>query len=59
MSAIPIVHRKAAEVAKAESLVHSVASLLQQTHNTDEKAKLLWELGWVHLRDMEEWREIK
>lgn len=55
-SAIPFEHRRAAAVAKAESLVKSVAYLLGTTHNDQEKAKLLWELGYVHLRDMEDYR---
>lgn len=59
MSALSFAERRAAECAKAVSLVKSVAYRLEYTHDEREQVKLLWELGFVHLRAMEDFREIK
>ena len=46
-----------AEIAKAEHLVRSTAYELDCTHNEDEKLRLMWELAFVHLLSLKDWRE--
>ena len=45
-----------ARIEKCEGLVHQTSTLLKRARSDTTKAKLMWELAWLHLRDLEDFR---
>lgn len=56
--ALSVEARRAAEVARAESLMNSTWNALQCTQDTEKKLTLMWELAFVHLQGLETFRRV-
>lgn len=46
-----------ADIARCESLVFSAAKMLKKYPNPQTKLRIMWELAYVQLRNLEDWRK--
>ena len=51
--------KRDADIAKAESFVKSAAKMLAKYPNPETKLGIMWELAYVHLRNLEDYRKPK
>ena len=56
MSVFSFETRRAAELAKMRQYIHAASCLLETTHNSEEQVKIIWELAYTHLCNIEDYR---